>query len=611
MSIKIKNMVIDYGDAVAVKNLNMVVEQGELVSLLGPSGCGKTTTLNAIAGLLQLSKGQIIFNDIDVTNLPPQKRHIGFVFQNYALYPHLNVFENIALPLKESKTFADNLQLHNLNIKLNLAVMKKHGTSLAKDALFNGLDVLYNKYLTFYHDGFTKIYAQYDAIFKEDLSNYIADVYNREQFKYLGSRCFVMNQNEYELFKAGQMLGAYEFFSQLFEECSQLTTDETGQFLLKNWQQKLVWNYGAKTQAKISECEKIIKTQRLEMKKEIKTLLKTNQENDIPDPFDLNWDNLKIHFMIEQDKLFKTIKKQMHDDLEFQKIVEAYKTNMEQNLQMSQAEFEQKILKQKAQLKKLKDEIKKEVETIAQKVQIETHLKKKVSQLSGGQQQRVAIARAVIKKPTVLLLDEPFSNLDANLRVSTRQWIKMFQKETNITTIFVTHDQEEAMSISDKVFIMHNGIIQQQGDSPMQVYNQPANKFVAEFIGNPSMNFFHQATINSSNEVVLHGHKLGKLTKKIPNKDVIIGIRPEHTIIVGMQEFTPASANDFDGKVMLTEQLGKYNYLKLFAHDEEIATVYDTSISSPQISQEVKFNFLKGKVYVFDAHGEQALLEVI
>ena len=126
---------------------------------------------------------------------------------------------------------------------------------------------------------------------------------------------------------------------------------------------------------------------------------------------------------------------------------------------------------------------------IAKLVQIDGLMERKPSELSGGQQQRVAIARALVKMPRVLLLDEPLSNLDARLRLQTREEIKRIQTETGITTVFVTHDQEEAMSISDLIVVMREGVVQQIG-KPQDVYDEPVNLFVAKFLGTPPINVF-------------------------------------------------------------------------------------------------------------------------
>jgi multiple sugar transport system ATP-binding protein len=160
-----------------------------------------------------------------------------------------------------------------------------------------------------------------------------------------------------------------------------------------------------------------------------------------------------------------------------------------------------------------------------QKLEIESKWEQKCGLLSMGQQQRVAIARALVKKPKVLLLDEPLSNLDARLRLQTREEIKRIQKETGITTVFVTHDQEEAMSISDEIVLMNFGAEQQKGN-PQQVYNQPQNLFVAKFLGMPQINLY-QATVKQGkayiqNQVVFESKQLGNV-----DGQVLIGVRPE------------------------------------------------------------------------------------
>ena len=270
-------------DVVAVDNFTFEIPDGELIGLLGPSGCGKSTTLNLICGLQKPTSGKIFFGDDDVTDLPPENRGVGLVFQNYALYPHLTVKQNITFPL-------ENLR---------------------------GADTL--------------------------------------------------------------------------------------------------------------------------------------------------------------------TKQQMSD----------------------------------------------KAEAIAKLVQIAGLLDRKPSELSGGQQQRVAIARALVKMPRVLLLDEPLSNLDARLRLQTREEIKRIQRETGITTVFVTHDQDEAMSISDRIVVMKDGVVQQIG-KPQDVYDDPVNLFVAKFLGTPPINVFEGSV------------KGGKLTigadtvldvKGVSDQDVWVGIRPEGFVL--------------------------------------------------------------------------------
>lgn len=270
-------------EVVAVNDMTITIPDGKLVGLLGPSGCGKSTTLYMICGLQKATGGKIFFGNDDVTDLTPENRGVGLVFQNYALYPHLTVKQNILFPLQ----------------------------------------------------------------------------------------------------------------------------------------------------------------------------------------------NLK-----GEDKLSK-------------------------------------------------EEMLKRTVDVAKLVQIDNLLDRKPSELSGGQQQRVAIARALVKMPRVLLLDEPLSNLDARLRLQTREEIRRIQRETKITTVFVTHDQEEAMSISDEIVIMKLGVVQQIG-KPQDVYDSPANLFVAKFLGTPPINVFSGKV---ESEKVYVGEDMILEAKGVEDQEVWIGIRPEGFIL--------------------------------------------------------------------------------
>ncbi|WP_373438630.1 ABC transporter ATP-binding protein, partial [Metamycoplasma equirhinis] len=175
-------------------------------------------------------------------------------------------------------------------------------------------------------------------------------------------------------------------------------------------------------------------------------------------------------------------------------------------------------------------------------VEITKNLAKRPTQLSGGQQQRVAIARAIVKKPKILLLDEPLSNLDAKLRISTRKWIRSIQQELGITTVFVTHDQEEAMSISDKIVCMSTAQVQQIG-SPMELYLKPKNEFVARFLGMPEMTIF-EAKIEDEN-ITYDGKPLIKKPADYKKQKIDIGFRGESLI--------EAKDGVFEGEIRIVE----------------------------------------------------------
>ena len=205
----------------------------------------------------------------------------------------------------------------------------------------------------------------------------------------------------------------------------------------------------------------------------------------------------------------------------------------------------QNILFPLQNMKMDKDEALALAQEMAELVHIGDLMERKPAQLSGGQQQRVAIARALVKKPRVLLLDEPLSNLDARLRLQTREEIRRIQKETGITTIFVTHDQEEAMSISDEIVVMNFGV-QQQKDEPQKVYEEPTNLFVAKFLGNPPINVIDGEVVNKEIKL-LNGTVIGSLD--VEDQKVKLGIRPEF--------FTLDESLNVDIDVDFVEHIGR------------------------------------------------------
>ncbi|MBR3159600.1 MAG: ABC transporter ATP-binding protein [Atopobiaceae bacterium] len=192
-----------------------------------------------------------------------------------------------------------------------------------------------------------------------------------------------------------------------------------------------------------------------------------------------------------------------------------------------------------------KEEMLRRVEEAAGLVQIDELLDRKPSEMSGGQQQRVAIARALVKTPKVLLLDEPLSNLDARLRLSTREEIRRIQRETGITTIFVTHDQEEAMSISDQIVVMEKGVIRQVG-KPQHVYDEPENLFVSKFLGTPPINVFAGRVVDGR---LFIGDDEVFAVPGVADGAVTVGIRPEG--------FQPATHGALHCELVAVERMGR------------------------------------------------------
>ena len=342
-------------DVIAVNDFTFEIPDGKLIGLLGPSGCGKSTTLNLICGLEPPTSGRILFGEDDVTRLPPENRGVGLVFQNYALYPHLTVLENIMFPLQNLRG---------------------------------------------------------------------ADKMTRAQ----------MNENAVEA---------------------------------------------------------------------------------------------------------------------------------------------------------------------ARLVQIDGLLERKPSELSGGQQQRVAIARALVKMPRVLLLDEPLSNLDARLRLQTREEIRRIQQETGITTIFVTHDQDEAMSISDMIVVMKSGVVQQIG-APQEVYDSPVNLFVATFLGTPPINVFDG---NVRGGKLYIGDAAVCDTPGVGDQPVSVGIRPEG--------FTLDEKGPFEVSLSRVEVMGRDTSV-VSTHPASRNAVIRSIIPArnrvDRNAQTVRFSLMPEKVFIFDSKTDARIL---
>ena len=353
MRIRLENLTKRYQEVTAVDHLNLEIEDGDLVCLLGPSGCGKSTTLSIIAGLEQATEGSIYFDEENVGGLEAEERDIGMVFQDYALYPHMTVQENIAFPLK-----------------------------------------------------------------------------------------------------------------------------------MQGW--------------------------------------------------------------------------------------------------------------------KKKDRIEK-VKEAAKMLQIEEYLKRKPGTLSGGQQQRVAIARAIVKNPKILLLDEPLSNLDARLRIELRDEIRRVQKQLGITTIFVTHDQEEALSISDKILLMEKGKISQYS-SPKEMYMEPQNVFAAKFLGNPPMNFVPGEKVEDGiclllgdeNVIVKRGtvHEAGEL-----KGNVCVGIRPEALELCSTEEEEAIS-----GVITGIQTLGKDMYIHFRAGEQVLTACVGWEKT---FSEGERVSFRVKRLHLFPGEGDR------
>lgn len=447
-------------DTVAVSEFSINIEDGELVGLLGPSGCGKSTILYMISGLKEPTTGSVYFGDEDVTDLAPEKRGIGFVFQNYALYPHLNIYKNIAFPLEDTwiKTFKQDKKMIKFCTLFSL----------------------------------------------KDRFNEVIDLINNEK--------------------------------RINKKISKALVIDKISFLLN-----IPYSYA-------------------------KFLYKYFLKKD----FNLEIFVLFLKGNIDKEK-GKTKQKGFELDDEYYLLKDG-----------NRVPYKRKINK---------DEIDLKVKEVAKIVKLEDYLYRKPSEISGGQQQRVAIARALIKSPKVLLLDEPLSNLDARLRLETREEIRRIQQETKITTIFVTHDQDEAMAICDKIVVLKKGKVEQIG-APQEVYDDPKNLFTAKFLGLPPIGVFYGKL--KDGYLYLNNNKVLKVDS-IEDKDVFIAIRPEG--------YKKANKDDeFSFSLYITKVISQGRDLEVLALNPNGNDSFKIMIRNEE-KYSVGENYFKvkpNKLYVFD-----------
>ncbi len=257
-----------------------------------------------------------------------------------------------------------------------------------------------------------------------------------------------------------------------------------------------------------------------------------------------------------------------------------------------------------------KEEIKQRVSDAAKILDLEEYLERKPKALSGGQRQRVAVGRAIVRKPKVFLFDEPLSNLDAKLRVQMRTEISKLHRQLGATMIYVTHDQTEAMTMGDRIVVMKDGIVQQV-DNPMNLYNSPANKFVAGFIGSPAMNFIdlnlrdENSLTNKNGEVhfILSG-KRKDLLKDYRDKTITIGIRPEDIRL----ENDSSDSFEIATKVELIEPMGNETFIYLRIENSQFIARVKSS-SRLKLGEDIKLYIDANSVYFFDKKSGNKIIQ--
>ncbi|UUD36864.1 ABC-type maltose/maltodextrin transporter ATP-binding protein MalK [Mycoplasmopsis californica] len=653
-AIELKNVSIDFGETLAVDDVSFKIPQGKLVTLLGPSGSGKTTTLNAISGLLTITGGKVFFNGKDVTKLSPQRRKLGFVFQNYALYPHMSVYDNIAFPLKNDEDWQNNIRIKRQYAELKIAMiyLKHLGATKQELESLERLFTLYKKVGRITDIEYSNFISELKYDYETALTNYKISkvrfqtelglnskdsITKIEGFKNERKKLLNKLQEEWDVQVALGMQNSLATSSSALNsidksllKCTKLTNEEIEQRLnLLTKLQKELSNFNylnhnctvnkkavdllyqvnitiqfylhQKNQQEITEKYRELIKQKKQELNEKRSIYKEKSRNNVQKK------RLKRNY-----KYLTMFAWKRHDD-EFNLIATKYNLkNALKNKTLANVltEEEKKTIEELVEkfVISVRKAIHKEVMEVAHRVEIERNLQKKPTKLSGGQQQRVAIARAIVKKPQILLMDEPLSNLDAKLRISTRQWIREIQQSLGITTVFVTHDQEEAMSISDIVVCMSMAQVQQIG-APMELYNRPANLFVAKFLGMPEMGILPGIYENGKLKILSNEFDNFEFSGLKENTPLLIGTRAEDYEV----KKTKQKATLF-GVVKAIENLGKESKLIVKMEtkfgDYDLNFLVDNDLHY-KINDEIFFSLPLNKLHIFEKDsGERVRYEI-
>ena len=613
-------------DTIAVKDLDFVVKDGELVGLLGPSGCGKSTTLYMIAGLHTPTSGEVWFGDQEVTNLSPEKRGIGLVFQNYALYPHMTIYKNIEFPLTNLQVEVPLVTFFNyiLNYEYKMrqtdvqAGIIKSVRSLANKCGFNGkqFDVKSNL-----EGDLLKIDINLKAVspsakkmFEENMPKIVNVNLINESEEQASDALFdtnfratvnhIADDEVVEINVKGRLGKSFET-SMIDETISGLKNaanhhgGKAEETVITKTQHgyEIMGRVLALPHQRLQDCVEAVKAAypyesfgysitkviSKTLTNDIKSFLKSKKLafSDYKVYFDKT--NVKVFF-----KLLRASEQQAEEALN------------ELTAKLNLSDVEKETSQAVAHRKLTKEERRDIIYETAKLVQVDEYLQRKPNQLSGGQQQRVAIARALVKHPRVLLLDEPLSNLDARLRLQTREEIRRIQQETGITSVFVTHDQEEAMSISDEIVVMKLGEMQQMG-KPQDVYNSPANLFVAQFLGTPPINVFKAHV--SGKKVMIGEDCVLELNEDLGDKDVYAAIRPEGVVLA-----KPSENNVLHANCEMVQVMGRD--ISVVANNPHcIKPTFRVIISSDDqvMPGEVAFKVKPHKIFLFDGETEERI----
>ena len=510
----------------AVFDFNLDVKDKEFIVFVGPSGCGKSTTLRMVAGLEDITYGQLYIDGIQVNNVEPKDRNIAMVFQSYALYPHMTVFNNMAFSLKLRKVkfpvYEENEEVNGLREK-NAELLKK----------VNEVNRIIKK----------KNEPSEALIEREKL---LEEIYANE------------------------------------EKAKSLLVQKVGI-----------------SEVEVKDCEKSIKKIEDDLKFSRKTVEKCKKQIAKFEEM-LNDANTQEDKKVSLNEALANLK----DILRLTTDGIAQKESQLKEVNEQKKHFEETEGPLVELRKHTPYEIKLEVYKTAKILDLSRYLFRKPAALSGGQRQRVALGRAIVRHPKVFLMDEPLSNLDAKLRVQMRSEITKIHESVGATTIYVTHDQTEAMTMADRIVVMKDGYIQQIG-SPREVYSDPENMFVAGFIGSPAMNFL-KGKVEGNKFMLLGSDKALKLNKEhaamlkdYEGKEVVLGVRPESVYLKGdlnNEDPTESFKEVCDFSELLGRELVIYSNI-----GGQVVTFMTSPNNAIKSRDQIEFCFNNKALYFFDS----------